>query len=218
VKKKVVLITGFEPFGGYATNPSADIARALDGRRIAGTAVVGRVLPVDMARLEDALAAALRGLGPVAVILLGLAAGEPVIRLERVALNLADFSIPDNAGSRRVDEALDARGPAALRSRLPLRGIQAGLLAAGIPARLSETAGTYLCNAAMYRALARLPARVACGFIHLPLPPAEVAARLGRDSGGAIQPSMSLSVQRQAVEIAIAATLAGGAKSRRSKA
>jgi len=217
-KKRAVVITGFEPFGGYASNPSADIARGLDGRRVAGVAVVGRVLPVDMARLDAALAAALRGLDPVAVILLGLAAGEPVIRLERVAFNIADFSMPDNAGSRRVDEPLEARGPAARRSRLPLRAIQAGLLAAGIPARLSETAGTYLCNAAMYRALAKLPARVPCGFIHLPLPPAEVAARLGRDSGAAPQPSMSVSVQRRAVEIAIAATLAGEPKSRRSKA
>ncbi len=217
MKKRAVLVTGFEPFGGYASNPSADIARGLDGRRVAGVAVVGRVLPVDMARLDAALAAALRGLDPVAVILLGLAAGEPVIRHERVAVNLADFSIPDNAGSRHVDEPLDARGPAALKSRLPLRGIQAGLLAAGIPARLSETAGTYLCNAAMYRALAKLP-RVACGFIHLPLPPAEVAARLGRDSGTALPASMSVSVQRRAVEIAIAATLAGEPKSRRSKA
>jgi len=216
--KRAVLVTGFEPFGGYASNPSADIARGLDGRRIADVPVVGRVLPVDMARLDAALAAALRGLDPVAVILLGLAAGEPVIRLERVAVNLADFSIPDNAGSRRVDEVLDARGPAALKSRLPLRAIRSELLAAGIPARLSETAGTYLCNAAMYRALARLPARVRCGFIHLPLSPAEVAARLDRDSGRPIEPSMSLSVQRKAVEIAVAATLAARPESRRSKA
>jgi pyroglutamyl-peptidase len=218
MKKKAVLVTGFEPFGEDESNPSAEIARALDGRRIAGVPVVGRVLPVDMAALDRALAAALRGIDPVAVILLGLAAGEPVIRLERVALNLADFRTPDNAGVRVRDLAIDARADAALWSRLPLRAIAAKLLKAGIPARLSETAGTYLCNAAMYRALARLPARVACGFIHLPLSPAEVAARLDRDSGGAIQPSMSLSVQRKAVELAVAATLAGGANSRRSKA
>jgi pyroglutamyl-peptidase len=218
MKKRAVLVTGFEPFGGYASNPSADIARALDGRRIAGVPVVGRVLPVDMARLDGALATALRGITPAAVILLGLAPGEAVIRLERVALNLADFSIPDNAGIRARDLAIDARAGAALWSRLPLRAIAAELLAAGIPARLSETAGTYLCNAVMYRALARLPARVRCGFIHLPLSPAEVAAQLARDSGAPAQPSMSLSVQRKAVEIAVAAAVAGRAKSRRSKA
>src|SRR6185437_14168316 len=146
--KRAVLITGFEPFGGDATNPSQAIAEALDGRRIADMPVVGSVLPVEMARLDGALAAALRELDPAVVILLGLAEGEPVVRLERVALNLADFRIPDNAGDRRADEPLDPRGPAALSSRLPLREIRTALLAAGIPARLSETAGTYLCNAA----------------------------------------------------------------------
>ena len=218
MKKKAVLVTGFEPFGGYASNPSADIARGLDGRRIAGAPVIGRVLPVDMAALDRALTTVLREVDPLAVILLGLAAGEAVIRLERVALNLADFGIPDNAGVRAKDLAIDARAGAALWTRLPVRAIQAKLLEAGIPARLSETAGTYLCNAAMYRALARLPARVQCGFIHLPLTPAEVAARLDRDSAAPIQPSMSLSVQRKAVEIAVAATLATRPESRRSKA
>ena len=217
-RKKAALVTGFEPFGGYASNPSADIARRLDGTRIQGVPVVGRVLPVDMAALDQALAAALREVDPVAVILLGLAPGEAVIRLERVALNLADFRIPDNAGAQPADRPLAARTAAALWSRLPLRAIAAELLAAGIPARLSETAGTYLCNAAMYKALAAVPRRVRCGFIHLPLTPAEVAAALGRDSEAPIQPSMALSVQRRAVELALAATLAAGPKMRRTKA
>src|SRR5271163_3363920 len=151
-RKKAALVTGFEPYGGFALNPSAEIARRLDGARIGRVPVVGRILPVAMAALDGALAAALRDVDPVAVILLGLAPGEAVIRLERVALNLADFAIPDNAGARVADRPLAGQAPAALWSRLPLRAIQAKLLAAGIPARLSETAGTYLCNAALYRA------------------------------------------------------------------
>ena len=217
-KRHAALVTGFEPFGGYASNPSAEIARRLDGRRVAGVPVIGRVLPVDMAALAGALAAALREVDPLAVILLGLAPGEAVIRLERVALNLADFAIPDNAGARICDAPLDRRAGPALWSRLPLRAIQAKLLSAGIPARLSESAGTYLCNAAMYRALAAVPRRVPCGFIHLPLAPAEVARHLRRDSGGPNQPSMALSVQRRAVELALAVTRAEGAESRRPKA
>jgi pyroglutamyl-peptidase len=217
-KKRAALVTGFEPFGGDAGNPAADIARALDGTRIEGVPVVGCVLPVDMAALDLALAAALRGLDPVAVILLGLAPGEPMIRLERVALNLADFSIPDNAGAVVSDRVLDADSGPALWSRLPLREIQAKLLKAGIPARLSETAGTYLCNAALHRALSILPRRVPCGFIHLPLRPADVALRLGRDSGAQNLASMALPLQRKAVEIALAATLAEAAKKRRPKA
>src|SRR5258708_21395496 len=187
-RKKAALVTGFEPFGGYALNPSAEIAQQLDGSRIAGVPVVGRVLPVDMAALDRALIEALRGVDPVAVILLGLAPGEAVIRLERVALNLADFTIADNAGMRLADRSLDKAAGAGLWARLPLRAIQAKLLAAGIPARLSETAGTYLCNAALYRALAAVPRRLPCGFIHLPLLPAEVAAGAGPASRAAAPP------------------------------
>ena len=217
-KKKAALITGFEPFGGYELNPSAEIARRLDGMRVGGVPVVGRVLPVDMAAVDDAFADALRGVDPAAVILLGLAPGEPMIRLERVALNLADFSIPDNAGARLADQPLDRKGDVGVWSRLPLRAIQARLLAAGIPARLSETAGTYLCNAAMYRALAAVPRRVPCGFIHLPLLPAEVAIRLERDSGTANLPSMAFPFQRKAIELALAVTLAESLQKRRAKA
>ena len=217
-KKRAALVTGFEPFGGDASNPSAEVARRLDGRRVGGVPVIGRVLPVDLAALDRGLAAALREVDPVAVILLGLAPGEAVIRLERVALNLADFAIADNAGARAIDEPLDRRAGPAQWSRLPLRAIQAKLLSSGIPARLSETAGTYLCNAALYRALARVPRRVPCGFIHLPLAPPEAARRLLRDSGAPIQPSMAISVQRKAVETALAVTLAERAKLRRSKA
>jgi pyroglutamyl-peptidase len=217
-RTKAALITGFEPFGGYEYNPSGEIARRLDGHTIDGVPVVGRVLPVDMTALDGALSDALRGLDPVAVLLLGLAPGEAVIRLERVALNLADFAIADNAGAHLSDRPLDDDGGAGLWSRLPLRAIQAKLLAAGIPARLSETAGTYLCNAALYRTLQRLPRRVPCGFIHLPLLPAEVAQGLERDSGGPILPSMAFPFQRRAVEIALAATLAETSRMRRTKA
>lgn len=218
MKKRAVLLTGFDPFGGYASNPSAEIARRFDGRRIGGVPVIGRILPVDMTALDGALAAAWHEVDPVAMVLLGLAPGETVIRLERVALNLADFGIPDNAGLRAVDRTLAPKSDAALWTRLPLRAIQDKLLAAGIPARLSETAGTYLCNAAMYRALGRLPRRVPCGFIHLPLTPDEVATRLRCDSGAATLASMALSVQRKAIEIALAVTLAGAAKKRHPKA
>ncbi len=217
-KKRAALVTGFDPFGGYELNPSAEIARRLDGARIGGVPVAGRVLPVDMVAVGDAFADALRGIDPVAVILLGLAPGEPMIRLERVALNLADFSIPDNAGVRLADHALDRKGGVGIWTRLPLRRIQTKLLSAGIPARLSETAGTYLCNAAMYRALLRVPRRIPCGFIHLPLLPAEVAMRLERDSGAANLPSMAFPFQRKAVEIALTVTLAERREKRRSKA
>lgn len=227
-KRRAALVTGFEPYGGMAHNPSAEIARRLDGAKIAGVPVVGRLLPVDLAAFDRAWRAIRREIDPVAVILLGLAPGEAVIRLERVALNLADFPIPDNAGASVMDRAVDARGAAALWSRLPLRAIQQRLLAMGIPARLSETAGTYLCNVSMYRALQGVPRRVPCGFIHLPLLPAQVAlaiegklagdAAAERAAGGASLASMAFPLQRRAVEIALEVTLKSAAASRRAKA
>jgi pyroglutamyl-peptidase len=204
---RAALITGFEPFGGYRDNPSGEIARRLDGATIAGVAVVGRVLPVDIARIDAALRGIFAEVDPVAVILLGLAPGETVIRLERVALNLADFAIADNAGARVADTPLDRAGGPALWSRLPLRAIQEKLLALGIPARLSESAGTYLCNAAFYRALSHLPERVPCGFIHLPLLPTQVAATIARSGLGEPLASMALPIQRRAVETALAVSL-----------
>jgi pyroglutamyl-peptidase len=218
-KKRAALVTGFEPFGGHSLNPSGEIARRLDGARIGGVPVVGRILPVALDALDEALAAALRDVDPVAVVLLGLAPGEAVIRLERVALNLADFSIADNAGAFIADRPLDRNAVAAAWSRLPLRAIQKRLLATGIPARLSETAGTYLCNAALYRALSLVPRRVPCGFIHLPLLPAQVAETIEGSPTAAIAPSMAFPIQRRAVELALEVTFAEsqGTPRRRSK-
>lgn len=227
-RKRVALVTGFEPYGGMSHNPSAEIARRLDGARIAGVPVAGRLLPVDLAALAGAWRRLLREIEPVAVILLGLAPGEAAIRLERVALNLAHFPLPDNSGVAVSDMPVHDGGAAALWSRLPLRAIERRLLAMGIPARLSETAGTYLCNVAMYRALRTVPRRIPCGFIHLPLLPAQVAMALERKlagetspelaAGGAIAPSMAFPFQRRAVEIALAVTLESGAPSRPAKA
>jgi pyroglutamyl-peptidase len=208
----IALVTGFDPFGGHAVNPSAEIAARLDGSRIAGARVIGRVLPVDLAGIDAAIARTLAETTPDLVVALGLAASEPVIRLERVALNVADFTTPDNAGAVRRNEALDPAGPDARFSRLPLEAILDAMLAAGIPARLSETAGLYLCNALMYRLLARLPAGVPGGFIHLPPLPAQVAAAI-RGAGGRVAErgtglaSMALELQIRAVEIAVATTL-----------
>lgn len=223
-KMRAALVTGFEAFGDHAMNPSAEIARRLDGAVIMGTKLRGRILPVDIDRLDDAIAAILDEIDPVCVINLGLAAGEPVIRLERVALNLAAFEIPDNAGRLVEDQALDLRGDAALWSRLDVAAIRRALLDRGIPARLSSTAGTYLCNAAMYRFLRAVPARVPCGFIHVPFMRAQVAAMLDRprrrsdDMDLGRLASMEFPALRRAVEIAFETTLAKAQRKRSARA
>ena len=104
-RQRPVLVTGFEPYGGRGRNPAAEIAKALDGRMIAGHQVVGRTLPVSYRGLVERLGALIDEHNPAATISLGLWPGEPVIRLERFGLNLADFEIADNDGGKLFQQA-----------------------------------------------------------------------------------------------------------------
>lgn len=213
-KSGPVLLTGFEPFGGHELNPSSEIAKRLDGRTIAGAKVLGRVLPVVMQGLGRRIADLLAEIRPRAVIGLGLAAGEPVIRLERQATNRAEFRIPDNAGVMLDGEPIDPNGPPSRPTRLPIERIHAALVAKGIPARLSDSAGLYLCNVAMYEILAGTKSDISAGFVHLPHLRAEVARRLAetpRPEDPAKFASMEYLTQRRAVEIIIAETVQGAA-------
>ena len=204
------LVTGFEPYGGRDLNPSGELAAALDGARIGDLAIVGRTLPVVFAGLAPRIAACLAETRPALVIALGLWPGEAAIRLEGRAVNRAECSSPDNAGALRHGEALEPGGAAALAATLPLPAIAAALLADGIPARLSDSAGTFLCNAPLYtllHAIARSGARIRCGFIHLPYLPRQVAAMLaGGDARHGELASMDLGTMERAVRIALAVT------------
>lgn len=208
------LITGFAPYGGRGTNPAAELAAALDGRRIGGRPVVGRTLPVSYRELPQRIDALLAETEPAVVISIGLWPGEPMIRIERIGVNVASFEIPDNEGRLARDEPVRANGPAARTASLPIREIEAALLGAGIPARVSDTAGTFLCNAALYGFLAaaeRLAPAALCGFIHVPYLPTQVAelvADLRRDETLELHQradlaSMDLAVQLRALELAI---------------
>jgi pyroglutamyl-peptidase len=174
-----MLIVGFAGYAGRGINPAAEIADALDGERIGGRAVVGTVLPVDYAGLRGRLENLVERHSPKVVICLGLWPGEPVIRLERLGANVNDFEIPDNEG-RIASGPIEPSGPAARLSSLPLEDIQHRLLEAGIPARLSSSAGNFLCNATLYCVLGIAEARsIRAGFIHLPYLPAQVAEIVG---------------------------------------
>jgi len=208
------LITGFEPYGGRALNPSAQLARALDGTEIAGLRVVGRTLPVAITGLAARVDALLDETRPALVIALGLAPGEAMIRLERFGVNLADFEIADNAGERPTDATIVPEGAAARAATLPLRAIEKALLDEGIPVRLSTSAGAYLCNAILYLllgALERRHWRVPCGFIHLPYLPEQVARIFADARAGKIEvnqradtASMDLELMERALRRAIA--------------
>jgi pyroglutamyl-peptidase len=148
-----ILLTGFQPYGGRQLNPSAEVVRALDGTGIDGCTVRGMLLPVSFAAANQPLTDAIMEHRPVLVVSMGLWPGEPVIRLERVAVNRASFEMPDNDGQRLLNDQVEPDGPVARAVTLPVGEIIASLRGKGIPARASDTAGTFLCNTTLYRAL-----------------------------------------------------------------
>src|SRR6266508_4622759 len=123
-----VLVSGFEPYGGRSMNPAYEVMRALDARVIAGETIVGRALPVSFASLQATIEAMIDELAPSAIVSLGLSPGEAVIRIERLAVNIADFDIADNAGARLRDSRVLAGEAVAYRASLPVREIKADLL------------------------------------------------------------------------------------------
>ncbi len=180
---KNVLVTGFEPFGGERINPSWELARALNGEAIGGARVVAVQLPCvfgeSLRRLDEALAR----VKPVAVLAIGQAGGRCDLSLERVAINVDDARIPDNAGAQPVDEPVVARGPAAFFSTLPIKAIVAALREAGYPASVSQTAGTFVCNHLFYGLQHRLDGHgVRSGFMHIPYLPEQAARHPGAPS------------------------------------
>jgi pyroglutamyl-peptidase len=196
----VVLVTGFEPFAGASVNPSAEVARSLDGRHLGDAEVRAAVLPVNHVHAAAAVEALLDAHDPAAVVHLGLAGERAQLAFERVAINLMDYAIPDDAGWQARDEPCVAGAPAAYFSTLPLRAMLQAVHASGVPAYLSETAGTYLCNFTMYttlHALARRPGPPPAGFIHLPQLPSMVTP------GQSGAPSMDLGLMLRGVEAAL---------------
>ncbi|WP_132058771.1 pyroglutamyl-peptidase I family protein [Halorussus amylolyticus] len=209
-----LLLTGYEPFGDHTRNPSATVARELDGKEIAGREVVGRVLPVEFDRTGNEMEELIAKFEPEAVVATGLAAGRSAISVERVGINVADCGgTPDNADAEPRDERICAGGDDALFATIPVVETVSTLLDSGIPARVSNTAGTHLCNNVLYRTRAHLEREemdVPMGFVHLPLTPAG-AAEKAQDgeatSGGSVQPSLPLAMQKEAVTRAFETTV-----------
>ena len=196
---KTILLTGFEPFGGETVNPSGEIARALDGRVVGKRRVVGAVLPCVFGAAKVELRQLVRAVRPELVICLGQAGGRAEITPERVAINVDDARLPDNAGAQPVDAAITTRGPAAYWSTLPIKAIVAALRAHGIPAAVSQTAGTFVCNHVFYGLMQTLRRRrgVRGGFIHLPFLPEQTTT----------QPSLPRATMTRGVTLAIETAL-----------
>ena len=157
--KPVVLLSGFEPFGGDDRNPSQEACALLDGELISGHRVISVDLPVTFSGAWRRLDAAIRRHDPALVLSTGLWAGRSDLSIERVALNYIDARIPDNAGRPPRDRPVIAGAPLAYASRLPVSQIVATLRAAGIPAAPSLTAGAFVCNFLYYRLAHALQSR-----------------------------------------------------------
>jgi len=167
VPSPVLLVTGFEPFGTHTANPTEGLAKAVDGRQFGSCRVRGALLAVHHAEVAPRVALLVAETDPVAVVHLGLAGGRARIALERLAVNVMDYEQPDNAGVRMSGAPCVPDGPAAYFATLPLAAILAALTAEGIPAYLSSTAGTYLCNQTLYgtlHAVTRLARAPKVGF------------------------------------------------------
>ena len=147
---RTVLLTGFEPFDQDTINPSWEAVRLLDGTVQGDARIVARQLPCAFAAAPERLYQLLEELTPALVIAVGLGPGRTDISLERVAININDARIPDNLGYQPIDIAVVEQGPAAYFSTLAIKAMVRALRAAGIPASVSHTAGTFVCNQVFY--------------------------------------------------------------------
>ncbi|MGW5115713.1 pyroglutamyl-peptidase I [Streptomyces noursei] len=200
-----VLLTGFTPFGGEATNPSWQAVRIAAATPLAGLALHTVELPCVYGTSLTALRTAIAETSPDLVVCVGQAGGRPDVTVERVAVNVDDARIPDTAGAEPVDEPIVPGGPAAYFATLPIKACVAAVRAAGLPASVSNTAGTFVCNHVFY-GLAHLIAtelpHVRGGFVHVPYAPEQVTDRA--------QPSLPV----DAVATALRALVTAAARTR----
>ena len=181
-----VLLPGFEPFAGDTANPSWDAVRLVD---VPGVELATQLLPCEFAASLRVLRRAGEAHEPDLVIAVGLAGGRAAVTPERVAINLDDARIPDNGGVSLIDEPIVDGGPDAYFTGLPIKAGVAAMRAAGVPAAVSYTAGTFVCNHVFYglmHLIATELSRVRGGFVHVPYS-AEMVAE-----SGAAHPSLPL--------------------------
>ncbi len=194
---KTVLLTGFEPFNQEPVNPAWEAVRALEGWAGEGFTVHVRQLPCVFGEAIRVIREAITQLQPDVVIAVGQAGGRVDLSVERVAINVDDAPIMDNAQCQLVDEAVVQGGPVGYFSTLPIKAIVTALRAAGLPASVSQTAGTFVCNHVFYGLMhhtAGLPLRA--GFIHIPYLPEQAARFPGA-------PSMALAEMVRGLKLAV---------------
>ena len=197
-----ILVTGFDAFNGEKINPSSLILERL-ADNIDSHKIEKLILPTAFYKVQDLIEEKILAYKPDIIISLGQAGGRSEITVERVAINIADASISDNDGKKPIDEKIRLDGENAYFSSLPIKAIVENLRQAEIPAAISNSAGTYVCNFVMYNDLylAEKYNDMSAGFIHVPYLPAQVLDKRG-------VASMSLEEMVKAVEIIIKTSIA----------
>lgn len=201
-----VLIFGYEPFLEFDENPSMIVAERLKGKKIAGSEIKTRILPVEYSKVEDAIVEAINEFNPSLVIGLGLAAGRNKVTPEKIAVNYKRSSAADNAGVKVNGEKIDRTQPDGIFSTLPVEAITDALNKKGIPSSLSLSAGGYLCNFAMFVIVRESIKRgFKGGFIHVPCHEELVSKNPSKNL-----PSMNIDKIQSAVELSIETSLNSG--------
>ena len=200
---KRVLLTGFEPFGGEEVNPAWEAVQQLDGQILGDYKIISKQVPTVFHKSLQVLESYIEDVQPDLVVCIGQAGGRPDITVERVAINVDDARIPDNEGNQPVDVPVIEEGPVAYWSTLPIKASVKKLREEGIPASVSQTAGTFVCNHLFYglmHMLAKNESKARGGFIHIPFLPEQASSHPG-------QPSMSLPVIAKGIELLIQVAL-----------
>lgn len=193
-----ILITGFDPFGGEPINPALEAVKKLPAT-IGGAEIIKLEIPTVFNKSLEKIEEAIKIHKPDVVVSIGQAGGRFGITPERVAINVDDARIQDNEGNQPVDTRVFADGENAYFTNLPVKAMVAEMVKAGIPASLSNTAGTFVCNHVMYGVLYMIAKRyphMKGGFIHVPYIPQQVVAKPNT-------PSMSVEDIAKGLEICL---------------
>ncbi|MDA7028541.1 pyroglutamyl-peptidase I [Bacillus sp. CLL-7-23] len=195
--KKKVLLTGFDPFGGESINPSWETVKQLHGETINEILIIAEQVPTVFHQSALVLKKAIQQHCPDVVICVGQAGGRPHITPERIAINIDDARIPDNDGQKPIDEQISDHAPNAYWSSLPIKRIVKQMREHGIPASISNSAGTFVCNHLFYQLMHfidRSQSMIKGGFIHIPFLPEQTTDKN--------EPSLSLDIMINGLRIA----------------
>jgi len=197
-----ILVTGFDPFGNETINPASEAVKRLP-QNIEGVEIIRIIVPTVFKESLRVIEKSIEDYNPDVILSVGQAGGRNCISVERIGINVDDARIKDNAGNQPIDEAIDANGPAAYFSTLPIKAMVESMKQKGILASISNTAGTFVCNHVMYGVLHLCATRFKqkrAGFIHIPFLPEQVKDKEN-------MPSMELDIIVEGLILAIKAII-----------